>query len=78
MEDDGFGFDLPVLNVDFVATENDGDVLADPGQIAVPVGHVLVGHTRGHVEHNHSALSWEIFWSGAKRSEKSRFVKGNN
>ena len=31
MKDDGFGFDLSVLDVDFVSTEDNGDVFADPG-----------------------------------------------
>ena len=28
-----------------------------PDEIPVPVGHVLVGHTGGHVEHDNGALA---------------------
>ena len=54
---DGLGLDLPVLDVDLVAGEDDGDVLADSDQVSVPIGHVLVGHTGGHVEHDDGTLT---------------------
>ena len=72
MEDDGLCLDLPVLDVDLVAGEDDGDVLTHPHQVPVPVGvrtftetsllpvpvgHVLVRHTRGHVKHDDRALA---------------------
>ena len=52
MEHDALGLDLPVLDVHLVAGEDDGNVLADPHQVPVPVGHVLVRHTGGHVKHD--------------------------
>jgi len=60
VEDDALRFHLPILDVHFVATEDDRDVLADADQIAMPVGHVLVGYTRGHVEHDDSALALDV------------------
>ena len=54
---DGLGLDLPVLDVDLVAGEDDGDVLADSDQVSVPIGHVLVGHTGGHIEHDDGTLT---------------------
>lgn len=39
-----------------VSAQNDRDVLADPCQVSVPVGHVLVRDAAGHVEHDDRAL----------------------
>lgn len=77
MEGDGLGLHLALLDVDLVAAEDDGDVLADADQIAwsllagvisredwerrtVPVGDVLVCDTRGHVEHDDTALAVDV------------------
>ena len=57
VEDNGLGLDLPVLDVDLVASEDDGDVLAHPHQISVPVWHILIRHTGGHVKHDDRALA---------------------
>ena len=37
MEGDGLGLDLALLDVDLVAAENDGDVLADADQVTCVV-----------------------------------------
>ena len=60
MEDNGLCLDLPVLDVDLVAGEDDGDVLANSHQVSVPVRHVLVRHTRGHVKHDNRALALKM------------------
>lgn len=60
VEGDGTGLDLALLNVDLVTTENDGDVLADALQVTVPVGNVLVGDTRGNVEHDDTTLTLDV------------------
>ena len=63
VEDNGLGLDLPVLDVDLVAGEDDGNVLTDADEVTVPVGNVLVGDTRGHIKHDDGALtlsSWTI------------------
>lgn len=57
MKHDAFGFDFSVFDVYLVAAEDDGNVLADADQVAMPVGHVLVGDPRGDVEHDDSTLS---------------------
>ncbi len=49
---------LKLKKVDhLVSGENDGNVLADPDEIPVPVGHILVGHARRHVEHDDGTLT---------------------
>ena len=57
MEHDGFGLDLPVFDVHLIATQHDGDVLTHAHQVSVPVGHVFVGDSSGHVEHDDSTLA---------------------
>lgn len=60
MEGDGLGLDLALLNIDLVTAENDGDVLADTDEITVPVGDVLVGDTRGNIEHDDTTLAVDV------------------
>ena len=57
VENDGLCLDLPVLDVDLVSGEDDGDVFAHSDQISVPVGDVLVGHSGGYVEHDDGTLA---------------------
>lgn len=60
MEDDLAGLDLAVLDIDLVADEGDGDVVADAGEILVPVGDVLVGGAGGHVKHDDRSLAADV------------------
>ena len=60
VEGDLLGFDLSVLDFHLVSREDNGDVFADAGEIAVPVGYVLVGDSRGDVEHDNGALSLDV------------------
>jgi len=60
VEGDGLGLDLPLLHVHLVAGQDDGDVLAHAHQVAVPVGHVLVGDARRDVEHDDAALAVDV------------------
>ena len=48
------------LHVDLVTAENDGDVLANALEVAVPVGDVLVGDTGGDIEHDDTALALDV------------------
>lgn len=48
------------LNVDFVSAENNGNVLTNAFQIAVPVWDVFVGDTGCDVEHDNTALALDI------------------
>lgn len=57
MEGDRLGFDFTVFDVDFVPTEDDGDVFADADEIPVPVGDVFVCDSGSHVEHDDPTLA---------------------
>jgi hypothetical protein len=60
VEGDGLGLDLALLDIDLVAGQDNGDVLADTDQVTVPVGDVLVGDARGDVEHDDTALAVDV------------------
>ena len=60
VESDGLGLDLALLDVDLVAGQDNGNVLANADQVTVPVGDVLVGDARGDVEHNDTALAVDV------------------
>jgi len=60
VELDGLYLDLTILDIDLVAAKHDGDLLADADEIAVPVGDVLVGHTRSDIEHDDGALALDV------------------
>ena len=48
------------LHVDLVTAENNGDVLTDALEVAVPVGDVLVGDAGGDIEHDDTALTVDV------------------
>lgn len=48
------------LHVDLVSAKHDRDVLANALEITMPVGDVLVGDTRSHVEHDDTTLSLDV------------------
>lgn len=60
VESDRLGFDFTVLDVDLVAAQHNGYVLAHTHEILVPCGHVLVGDTRRDVEHDDGALALNV------------------
>ncbi len=60
MEVDLLGLHLALLDLDLVAAQHNRNVLADARQVTVPVWHVLVGDTRGHVEHDDRALALDV------------------
>lgn len=60
MEGDGLRLHLALLHIDLVATEHDGDVLTHAHEVAMPVGHVLVGDAGGDVEHDDAALAVDV------------------
>merc|ERR1719234_1134009 len=60
MEDDGLGLDLPVLDVHLVPRQHNGDVLTNSDQVSVPVGNILVGYSRCHVEHDDCTLALDV------------------
>mmetsp|Transcript_23056 Transcript_23056/g.50949 ORF Transcript_23056/g.50949 Transcript_23056/m.50949 type:complete len:287 (+) Transcript_23056:194-1054(+) len=60
VELDVLGLHLPILHIDLVANQHNGNVLADADNVAVPVRNILVGNSRGHVEHDYSALALDV------------------
>ena len=60
VERDLLGLHLAIFHVDLVADEADGNIIANTNQVLVPLGNVLVGDTRGHIEHNDAALAADV------------------
>ena len=60
VESDLSGFDSSVLLVDLVSDKDDGDVIADPGEVLVPLGDILVGDSGGDIEHENGGMSSNI------------------
>lgn len=60
VEGDGAGLHFALLHVDLVSAKHDRDVLANALEITMPVGDVLVGDTRSHVEHDDTTLSLDV------------------
>ena len=58
MEHNRLGLDFTILDVYFVAAQYNWNVLAHPRQIAMPIGHILVGDARSDVKHDNSALAY--------------------
>ena len=53
----GLGFDFPILDVNLVSTQDNGDVFAYPHQVSVPVGDILVCDAGSHVKHDDCTLA---------------------
>lgn len=84
MEGDGLGLHFALLYINLVSAQDDGNVLADANQVAMPVGHVLVGDARSDVEHDDTALAVDVvtiaettklFLTGGIPHIKSDFTK---
>ena len=60
MEDDGLGFDFPVLDIHLVPAQHDGDVFTHTDQVPMPVGHILVRDSSCDIEHDNCTLSLNI------------------
>ena len=52
VECDLAGLNLPVLLIDLVSHQDDGDVVANSGEVLVPLGDVLVGDPGGNIKHD--------------------------
>ena len=57
VEDNGFRLHFTIFNVDFVATQNNWNIVAHANQIAMPVWYVFVCDTSGDVEHDDRTLA---------------------
>ncbi len=60
VESDLLGLDLSVTHVDLVTNEDDGNAFADTGEIFVPLGHVGVGDTGAHIEHDDTTVAADV------------------
>ena len=60
VEGDLAGFDFAVLDIDLVADEANRDVFADSGQVLMPFRNILVGDSRGDVEHDDGTVSSNV------------------
>lgn len=60
VERDGAGLDFSLLNVDFVSTKHNGNVLTDTFKITMPIGDVLIGDPGSDVEHDDTALALDV------------------
>jgi len=60
VKDNLLGLHSAVLHVDLVAAENDWNVFADANNIAMPVRHILIGHSASYVEHDNRTLALNI------------------
>jgi len=53
-------WDSSDLDIDFVSTKDDGDVLANTFEVTMPVGNVFVGDAGSDVEHDDTALALNV------------------
>ncbi len=60
MESNLSGLDLSVLLVDLVSNQDNWDVVADSGQILVPLWNVLVSDSGGDVEHENGSVGSNV------------------
>lgn len=60
MEGDLLRLDLAILDFHLIPAQDDGDVLANAGEIPMPVGNVLVGDAGGDIEHDDRALALDV------------------
>jgi len=60
VESDLAGLDFSVLLVNLISDENNGDVVANSGEILVPLGHIFVGNSGGDVEHHDGGVGTNV------------------
>lgn len=54
------GLDLSVLLIDLVAHQHYRNIFHYPRQVLVPFGHIFVGDSAAHIEHQDSGMSLNI------------------
>jgi hypothetical protein len=57
---DGLDLDFSILDIDFVATESNRNVLTDPGQISMPIRDILVSDSGSDIKHDDRTLSLNV------------------
>ena len=60
MEVNALDLNLAILNINFIAAQNNWDILEDTHQIPMPVGHVLICDTPCYIEHDDGALPLNV------------------
>jgi len=60
MESDLAGLHFSVLLIDFIAHQDDWNVVTDSGKIFVPFGHVFVGDSGGNIEHQYGGIRPDV------------------
>jgi hypothetical protein len=60
VECDSASLHFALLHINLVTTQHDGDVLADAFEVAMPIGDILVGDSRGDVKHDDTALTLDV------------------
>jgi len=60
VESNLLGLHLSILDINLVTAKNNRDVFANANNVSVPVGDVLVGHTRSNVEHDDGSISLDV------------------
>jgi len=53
-------FYFTLLDINFVSTQHDGDVFTDALEIAMPIGDIFVGDSRGYIEHDDTTLALDV------------------
>jgi hypothetical protein len=56
MEGDTLCLHFPVLDVAFVATHDDGNVLTNTNKISMPVGYIFICHPRRNIKQDNSTI----------------------
>jgi len=60
VEGDSTSLHFALLDIDFVSTKDDGDVLANTFEVTMPVGNIFVGDAGSDVEHDDTALALNV------------------
>ena len=55
MESDLLSLDFAIFHIDLVAYQADWDNIANTSEILVPLGDILIGDSRGDIEHDDAA-----------------------
>ena len=60
VENDRLRFNLSVLDINFVATQDNGNILTDSSEISVPLRDILISHSRCDIKHNDATLTLDV------------------
>ena len=60
MKSNRLGLDFALLYINFVAAQDDGNIITHTSQITMPIGDVLVGDAGSNIKHDDAALALNI------------------